>query len=102
MIFPMIILLAKKGRKPSLAFVAGVMVVVGAWFKRYLIVTPTLLHPFLPMQDVPESYKHYFPSWEEWAIAMGSLAGALLIITMFARIFPIVPIHETVTEKNEE
>ena len=28
-------------------FIAGVMVVVGAWFKRYLIVTPTLLHPFL-------------------------------------------------------
>ena len=82
MIFPMIILLTRKGRKPSFAFVAGIMVVVGAWFKRYLIVTPTLLHPFLPMQNVPESYKHYFPSWEEWAIAMGSLAGALLIITI--------------------
>jgi len=102
MIIPMIILLTRKGRKPSFAFIAGIMVVVGAWFKRYLIVTPTLLHPFLPMQDVPESYKHYFPSWEEWAIAMGSLSGALLIITLFARIFPIVPIHETVTEKNEE
>jgi molybdopterin-containing oxidoreductase family membrane subunit len=102
MIFPMVILLTRKGRKPLWAFIAGVMVVIGAWFKRYLIVTPTLLHPFLPMQDVPESYKHYFPSWEEWAIAMGSLSGALLIITIFARIFPIVPIHETVTEKNEE
>ena len=44
---------------------------------------------------------HYFPSWEEWAIAMGSLAGALLIITFFARIFPIIPIHETIEEKNE-
>jgi len=102
MIFPMIILLTKKGRRPLPAFIAGVMVVVGAWFKRYLIVTPTLLHPFLPMQNVPESYKHYFPSWEEWAIAMGSLAGALLIITFFARLFPIIPIHETVIEKNEE
>ena len=98
----MAILLMKKGRKPYAAFIAGVMVVVGAWFKRYLIVTPTLLHPFLPMQDVPESYKHYFPSWEEWAIAMGSLAGALLIITLFARLFPIIPIHETVMEKNEQ
>jgi molybdopterin-containing oxidoreductase family membrane subunit len=54
------------------------------------------------MEDVPESYKHYFPSWEEWAIAMGSLAGALLIITLFARLFPIIPIHETVVEKNEK
>jgi len=102
MLLPMFILLFKKGRRALPAFIAGVMVVVGAWFKRYLIVTPTLLHPFLPMQDVPESYKHYFPSWEEWAIAMGSLAGALLIITLFARLFPIIPIHETVMEKNEE
>jgi molybdopterin-containing oxidoreductase family membrane subunit len=75
MVIPILIMITKKGRKPLPMFIAGIMVVVGAWFKRYLIVTPTLLHPFLPMQEVPEKYKHYFPSWEEWAIAMGSLAG---------------------------
>ena len=101
MIIPICILLFRRGRKPFPAFIAGALVVVGSWFKRYLIVTPTLLHPFLPMRDVPESYKHYFPSWEEWAIAMGSLAGALLIITLFARIFPIIPIQETITETKE-
>jgi Ni/Fe-hydrogenase subunit HybB-like protein len=98
MLLPILILLFKQGRKPVPMFVAGIMVVVGAWFKRYLIVTPTLLHPFLPMHDAPTRFFHYFPSWEEWAIAMGSLAGALLIITFFARIFPIIPIHETITE----
>ena len=98
MIIPIMILLFKKGRKPLPSFIAGVLIVVGAWFKRYLIVTPTLLHPFLPMQDVPASFHRYFPSWEEWAIAMGSLAGTLLIITFFARIYPIIPIHETITE----
>lgn len=102
MIIPIVIMINKKGRKPLPMFIAGIMVVVGAWFKRYLIVTPTLLHPFLPMQEVPENYKHYFPSWEEWAIAMGSLAGALLIITFFVRIFPIIPIQETITEQNEK
>lgn len=101
MIIPILILIFPKGRKPLPVFIAGVMVVVGAWFKRYLIVTPTLLHPFLPMSDVPESYRHYFPTWEEWAIAIGSLAGALLVITFFARIFPIIPIHETITELHE-
>lgn len=101
MILPIVIMLFKKGRKPLPMFIAAIMVVVGAWFKRYLIVTPTLLHPFLPMNDVPESYHHYFPSWEEWAIAMGSLAGALLIITFFARIYPIIPIHETITENKK-
>jgi Ni/Fe-hydrogenase subunit HybB-like protein len=102
MIIPIIILVFKKGRKPLPMFIAGVMVVIGAWFKRYLIVTPTLLHPFLPMQNVPDTYMHYFPSWEEWAIAMGSLAGALLIITFFARIYPIVPIEETIIEQTEQ
>ncbi|HVX50945.1 MAG TPA: NrfD/PsrC family molybdoenzyme membrane anchor subunit [Chitinophagaceae bacterium] len=101
MVLPILILVFKKGRKPLPAFIAGTLVVVGSWFKRYLIVTPTLLHPFLPMRDVPPSYKHYFPSLEEWAIAMGSLAGVLLLITVFARIFPIIPIHETITEIEE-
>ncbi len=101
MIIPIVILLFKKGRKPLPAFIAGILVVIGSWFKRYLIVTPTLLHPFLPMRDVPESYKHYFPSWEEWSIAIGSLAGALLVITIFARIFPIIPIQETITENEQ-
>jgi molybdopterin-containing oxidoreductase family membrane subunit len=98
MIIPIIILLFRSGRKPLSMFIVGIMIVIGAWFKRYLIVTPTLLHPFLPMHDAPTSYQHYFPSWEEWAIAMGSLAGALLVITFFARIFPIIPIHETIIE----
>ena len=102
MIIPILMLLFKKGRKPLPMFIAGVMIVIGAWFKRYLIVTPTLLHPFLPMQDVPAGFHHYFPSWEEWAIAMGSLAGALLIITFFARIYPIIPIQETITEQHEK
>jgi Ni/Fe-hydrogenase subunit HybB-like protein len=100
MIIPILILVFKKGRRPLPMFIAGSMVVVGAWFKRYLIVTPTLLHPFLPMQEVPQSFHRYFPSWEEWAIAMGSLAGALLVITFFARIYPIIPIQETITEQN--
>ncbi len=102
MIIPVIILLFRKGRKPVPMFIAGVMIVVGAWFKRYLIVTPTLLHPFLPIQDVPASFHQYFPSLEEWAIAIGSLAGGLLVITFFARIYPIIPIQETITEQHEK
>jgi len=101
MIIPIVILLFKKGRQPVPAFIAGIMVVVGAWFKRYLIVTPTMLHPFMPMYNVPESYHHYFPSWEEWAIALGSLAGTMLVITILGRIFPIIPIQETINEQHE-
>ena len=100
-ILPVIILVFKQGRKPLPMFIVGIMVVVGAWFKRYLIVTPTLLHPFMPMHDVPASYHHYFPTWEEWAITMGSLAGAILVIVVLCRIFPIIPIQETINEHHE-
>jgi len=102
MIIPIFVLVFKKGRKPLPMFIVGIMVVVGAWFKRYIIVTPTLLHPFLPMQNVPATFMSYFPSWEEWAIDAGSLAGALLVITFFVRIYPIIPIHETIIEQNEK
>ena len=102
MLIPMFVMLFRKGRTPLPMFICGIMIVVGAWLKRYLIVTPTLLHPFLPMHNVPENYRHYFPSWQEWAIACGSLAGALLVITIFARIFPIIPIQETLIEQHEK
>jgi molybdopterin-containing oxidoreductase family membrane subunit len=101
MFIPIAILLWPGGRRPLPAFIAGVIVVIGSWFKRYVIVTPTLLHPFLPMRDVPANYLHYFPSLEEWAIAIGSLAGMLLVITIFARIFPIIPIQETIDNIEE-
>ena len=102
MIIPILIVIFPKGRKPNAMFIAGVMVVIGAWFKRYLIVTPTLLHPFLPKYDAPAKFNHYFPSWEEWAIAMGSLAGVLLIITILARLFPVISIYKTITDHESE
>ncbi|MGH2564385.1 MAG: NrfD/PsrC family molybdoenzyme membrane anchor subunit, partial [Ginsengibacter sp.] len=101
MIIPIIVLLFPKGRKPLPMFIVGIMTVVGAWFKRYIIVTPTLLHPFLPMYDEPARFYHYFPSWEEWSITGGSLAGALLIITFLVRVFPIISIYKTLEDQKE-
>jgi hypothetical protein len=33
-----------------------------------------------------ESWHHYVPTWDEWAITSASLAGALLVITLYAPI----------------
>jgi len=99
LVIPVIVLLFKKGRKPLPMFLIGLLVVAGSWWKRYLIVTPTLLHPFLPIQGVPEEWRHYFPSLHEWAITIGTLAMALLIITILVRYVPIVPIQKTADEQ---
>lgn len=102
MVVPVIVLLFRHGRKPKTMFIMGICVVVSAWTKRFLIVTPTLLSPFLPISDSPEGYSHYWPTLAEWAITVGTLAGALLIITLLVRLFPIIPIHETIMERETQ
>jgi len=98
LIIPILVLIFPKGRKPLPLFIIAILVVVTSWWKRYLIVVPALLHPFVPIQGVPESWHSYFPSLHEWAIVSGTLAAALLIITIFIRYFPIIPIHRTAKE----
>ena len=99
LVLPFIAMLFKKGRKPFPLFIIGMIVVITSWWKRYLIVVPSLLHPFLPVQGVPEEWHSYFPSKHEWAIVCGTLAGALLIITILVRVLPIIPIFRTAKEQ---
>lgn len=99
LVLPVIVLLFPQGRKPLPLFIVAMAVVLGAWWKRYIIVIPTLSHPFLPIQGVPESWRHYSPTWMEWSITFATLAAALLIITLLVRYLPIVPIQETAEER---
>ena len=99
LLLPLFILLFNKGRKPGAMFIVGMMVVIGSWWKRFIIVTPTLLHPFLPIEGVPESWHHYFPSMHEWLITGATLAMAFLIITVFVRYLPVIPIQRTADEQ---
>ena len=99
LVVPVLVLIFRKGRKPIPLFIIAIIVVIGAWWKRYIIVTPTLLHPLLPIQGVPESWHDYFPTALEWAITFGTLAAALLIMTILFRYLPIIPIHETAEER---
>jgi molybdopterin-containing oxidoreductase family membrane subunit len=99
LILPIVILVNRKWRKPIVMLIISYLVLFGAWFKRFLIVIPSLQHPYLPIQDVDESYRHYIPTWEEWAITLASFAGVILIITFLIRLFPVIPIWETKKEE---
>lgn len=98
LILPIIVLLFARMRKPFPLLIVSFFVIIGAWIKRYLIVIPSLQHPYLPIQDVDESYMHYIPTWEEWAITFASFAGVMLIITLLVRILPVIPIWEVEEE----
>jgi Ni/Fe-hydrogenase subunit HybB-like protein len=95
MALPAMLLLFRRMRRPLPITIIAVFVVVGAWLKRYLIVTPIMLHPYLPIQDVPANWATYFPSWVEISIVSASLAGVLLVITLFSKLFPMISIWET-------
>ncbi|MDP3353875.1 MAG: NrfD/PsrC family molybdoenzyme membrane anchor subunit [Flavobacteriaceae bacterium] len=98
LILPSILLMFRKMRKPFPMFIIAILVVVTSWWKRYIIVSPALLHPFMPIQGVPEEWNHYFPSLHEWLITGGTLALSMLIITIFVRFIPVVPIQRTIDE----
>jgi molybdopterin-containing oxidoreductase family membrane subunit len=102
LIIPILVLFFRPMRKPLPILIISFFVILGAWFKRFLIVIPSLQHPYLPIQNVDESYRHYFPTWEEWTITFASFAGVLLLITLFIRFFPIVPIWENSENKKNE
>ncbi len=95
MVIPIILLLFSKYRKPLPAFIISVIVIVGAWFKRFLIVVPTLAHPLIPSDKIPGESLHYMPTLPEWFITIGTLTGALLVITILVRYLPVVPIVES-------
>ncbi len=82
-------------RPVAAAVVASLLVNVGAWLKRYVIIVPTLENPFLPIQRAPAGWAVYQPTWVEWSITAGALAGFALIYILFSKLFPIVPIWET-------
>lgn len=72
--------------------IASVLVNIGMWLKRFVIVVPTLAVPQMPYEFVT-----YRPTWVEWSIMAGAFAWFLLLYITFARYLPIVSVWE-VTE----
>lgn len=73
--------------------IASILVNIGMWLKRYIIVVPTLSSPFMPL-PVPGSHLSYIPTWVEWAITASAFAASCLFYIIFSKIFPIVSIWE--------
>ena len=99
LVIPIILMLFRRFRKPIPLMIIAIVIFVAAWFKRYLIVVPTMENPFLPVQHVPVNFKIYTPTLVETAITLGSFMLVLMIITVLSKFFPVVPIYETAKEE---
>ena len=96
LVLPIILLVFKKMRKPLPMLLIGILVLLGAWFKRFIIVVPVMEHPYLPIQNVPLNFKIYTPTLIEILITIAPFILVLMIISILAKVIPIIPIHETI------
>jgi molybdopterin-containing oxidoreductase family membrane subunit len=96
----MILLLFKKMRRPLPMLIIGIVVLIASWFKRLLIVVPTMESPFLPKQFVPDAWMVYHPTIVETAITVGTLTLAVIIISVLMKLFPVIPIWEIAEEES--
>jgi molybdopterin-containing oxidoreductase family membrane subunit len=84
-----------RGHQIGTVVTASILINIAMWFKRYIIIVPTLYNPRIPIQDVPWEWAHYTPSWVEWSITAGAFAMFILLYTLFSKIFPVVSVWET-------
>ena len=92
---PAVLLAIPTRRTIAPIIAASVLVNIGMFIKRYLIIVPTLMTPYIPAQAggvVPR----YFPTWIEWTITAGAFAMFMLLFTLFSKLLPIVSVWETV------
>ncbi|MFQ6052966.1 MAG: NrfD/PsrC family molybdoenzyme membrane anchor subunit [Candidatus Bathyarchaeia archaeon] len=84
-IVPFFVLIASRSRTVNGVYLAALMVSIGLWIKRVIIVVPTLVQPNLPF-DIGS----YNPTWVEWSVLVGIFAFGALLYSMFVKLFPII------------
>ncbi len=94
LIIPLILMIFRRFRKPLPMLVLSVLMLLGSWFKRYLIVVPTQEHPNLPIQNVPDEFIFYRPTLIETGVTVASFIMVIMIITLLSKFFPLLPVRE--------
>jgi Ni/Fe-hydrogenase subunit HybB-like protein len=69
--------------------VITVLVNVGMFIERFLIIVPSLSH-----KNMPFVWGSYSPSWVELSITAAAFAGFALLYTLFAKYFPMVAVTD--------
>jgi len=85
----------------SIAF-TSLLVLIGLWIRRYLMIVPVLETPYLPIhQDIRQDWVLYSATWVEWALTIAGGALFILLFVIASRIAPILPISEMVEKAGE-
>jgi len=89
-LIPIFLLASKKVRTtPWMLLIATIVVNIGMFTERVLIVVGSLQRNFMPF-----NWGDYRPTWVEVSIVAMTFAGFTLLYLIFSRIFPYVPVWE--------
>jgi len=72
-----------------LTVVAALLINLGLWTTRALIVVPSFYHPLLPWDVAP-----YTPTIAEWCIVIGSFFMFALLLLVMVKVFPVLELPE--------
>jgi molybdopterin-containing oxidoreductase family membrane subunit len=80
----------KKVRHSVLAvWIISILVNVGMWFERFVIVVTTLAREFLPV-----NWGYYAPTWVDICTYLGTFGLFFTFFLLFMRFLPIIAIAE--------
>jgi len=99
-VIPQIMWLRSVRNNVAILFVISLIVNVGMWLERFVIVVISLHHDFLP-----SSWGMYYPTRWDWATYVGTIGLFLTLLFLFIRFLPVISIYEMrslVEETDEE
>ncbi len=70
-------------------FFLSIVVNIGMWFERFVIIATTLARDYLP-----SSWSYYRPTWVEISIFTGTIGLFFFLFMIFTRVAPVVAIAE--------
>jgi len=76
-------------RNILLLWICSLIVNVGMWLERYVIVITSLSQDFLP-----SSWAMYYPTFWDWATFLGTIGLFLFLMFLFIRFLPVIAIAE--------
>jgi Ni/Fe-hydrogenase subunit HybB-like protein len=76
-------------RNPAVLFVLSLIINVGMWMERFVIVVTSLHRDFLP-----SSWGMYSPTIWDWATLFGSMGLFVMLLFIFIRFLPMISIFE--------
>jgi molybdopterin-containing oxidoreductase family membrane subunit len=76
-------------RNLLLLFVISLIVNVGMWLERFVIIVTSLHRDFLP-----SSWGMYYPTIFDWTMFIGTIGFFLTLLLLFIRVLPVISIFE--------